>query len=181
MLVDLMATNLQFQFNRIVYAGAIAAVLLSSVGCRSKSLVPGKLPSGSVEQYPYKAEEIAIHPLSRYWVAPNGTKEIEARIEFLDRDGFPTRAIGRLELNLKDLEGRSMESWILPLSNFETNKAHFDRITRTYLVRLSLPNQSVPSKSRLLVDLICPDGRTLSATEIIKESENSSSKMKPVQ
>ncbi len=164
----LMETVLTFWLKRLVVA---IAGMTATIGCSPKSLVPGKLPTGSVEQYPYKPVEISIHPLSRYWISPTGEKEIEARIEFLDRDGYPTRGIGRLELSLKNLAGKDMESWILPLSNFDTNKSHFDRITRTYLVRLSLPNQDVPSKARLMVDLICPDGTSLSASETLKEPE----------
>tara|TARA_B100001059_G_scaffold52970_4_gene46985 strand:+ start:7706 stop:8263 length:558 start_codon:yes stop_codon:yes gene_type:complete len=171
----LMDTVLKFWFRRFLQTMAASVCMTAMLGCPPKSLVPGKLPTGSIEQYPYKPVELSIHPLSRYWTSPSGEKEIEARIEFLDRDGYPTRGIGRLELSLKDLDGRDVESWILPLSNFETNKSHFDRITRTYLVRLSLPNQDVPSKARLTVDLIGPDGKTLRASETLKESDHSAS------
>lgn len=166
-----MDNGFKFWLCRAVVGAAAMVCMATTAGCQPKSLVPGKLPAGSVEQYPYKPVEISIHPLSRYWISPTGEMEIEARIEFLDRDGYPTRGIGRLELSLKDLNGQNVESWILPLSNFETNKSHFDRITRTYLVRLSLPNQDVPTKARLMVDLISPDGTTLSATDVLKEPE----------
>ena len=168
----LMVTVPTFWLKRFLTVSAAVACMATMLGCPSLSLVPGKLPTGSVEQYPYKPVEISIHPLSRYWISPSGEKEIEARIEFLDRDGYPTRGLGRLELSLKDMDGKNVESWILPLSNFETNKSHFDRITRTYLVRLSLPNQDVPARARLTVDLIGPDGKTLRASEMPKESEN---------
>lgn len=168
----LMDTPPTFWLKRSLSISAAAICMATMVGCPSASLVPGKLPTGSVEQYPYKPVEISIHPLSRYWISPSGEKEIEARIEFLDRDEYPTRGIGRLELSLKDMDGNNVESWILPLSNFETNKSHFDRITRTYLVRLSLPNQDVPARARLTVDLIGPDGKRLRASEMLKESEN---------
>ena len=117
-----MDTALKFWLVRVLVGLAAFACLTTLVGCQPKSLVPGKLPAGSIEQYPYKPMEISIHPLSRYWISPTGEMEIEARIEFLDRDGYPTRGIGRLELSLKDLDGKNVESWILPLSNFEVGK-----------------------------------------------------------
>ncbi|MBG84016.1 MAG: hypothetical protein CMJ40_05645 [Phycisphaerae bacterium] len=175
----LMDGNLKFRLSRKMFVATAMACLVHMVSCQPKSLVPGKLPQGSIEQFPYRPVEISIHPLSRYWISPSGEMEIEARIEFLDRDGYPTRGIGRLELNLKDLDGKNVESWILPLSNFETNKSHFDRITRTYLIRLSLPNQDVPTRARLKVDLICPDGTTLTASDVLKEPQKPDSTERP--
>ena len=92
---------------------------------------------------------------------------MEARIEFLDRDGFSTRGVGRLEMTLEDRESRFVETWILSLGNAQTNQSHFDAITRTYLVRLSVPNRGIPDDSELIAALVLPDGRRLTDSRMV--------------
>ena len=77
----------------------------------------------------------------------------------LTRDGNPVPIYLTLESN----DGRVVESWVLALSNLDTNRAHFDNVTRTYLVRLSLPKQDMPERAELLATLVLPDGERLSA------------------
>ncbi|MCH2133877.1 MAG: hypothetical protein MK116_09025 [Phycisphaerales bacterium] len=146
---------------------AVAALCLAIsilTGCPPRQATPTQLPSNAGGEWPFRPASIIVHPLTRYWIAKGQEREVEARVEFMDKDGFPTRGIGRLELTLESNDGRVVESWVLALSNLDTNRAHFDNVTRTYLVRLSLPKQDMPEQAELLATLVLPDGQRLSAT-----------------
>ena len=123
-----------------------------------------QLPSGVRGTFPYEPESISVHPLTRYWISESGDLEIEARIELLDRDNFPTRGIGRLELDLESQSGRRVETWVLKLDDLETNRKNFDVVTRTYLVRLSLPGKTIEPDADLVATFVLPDGDRLVAS-----------------
>ena len=132
--------------------------------CVKRAARTSQLPSGVRGTFPYEPERISIHPLTRYWVSAKGELEVEARIELLDRDGFPTRGIGRLELDLESPTGRRVETWVLKLDDLEKNRNHFDDVTRTYLVRLSLPRNTIEEDADLVATLVLPDGDRLVAS-----------------
>ena len=138
-----------------------AAILANTGGCGRRPITPSRAPAAVSGDWPFAPTQILVHPLSRYWVTTSHGKEVEARIQLLDADGFPTRGIGRLELTLTSPNGRSIETWVLQLNNLDTNRAHFDNVTRTYLVRLSLPNQDVPDRAELEAKLVLPTGREI--------------------
>ncbi|MEE2906610.1 MAG: hypothetical protein VX527_02150 [Planctomycetota bacterium] len=139
-------------------------------GCVKRAASTTQLPSGERGTFPYEPEQISVHPLTRYWISSTGEREVEARIELLDRDGYPTRGIGRLELDLESKDGRRVETWVLSLSDLETNRSHFDEVTRTYLVRLSLPNNSIPDGADLAATLVLPDGARLVGSRAINKA-----------
>lgn len=132
--------------------------------CMKRPARTSQLPSGIRGAYPFEPERISVHPLTRYWVSPSGDLEVEARIELLDRDEFPTRGVGRLELDLESQSGRRVETWVLKLDDLETNRKHFDDVTRTYLVRLSLPGNTIEQDADLVATLVLPDGDRLVAS-----------------
>ncbi|MDG2423313.1 MAG: hypothetical protein P8M22_04980 [Phycisphaerales bacterium] len=135
--------------------------LVLVAACVERAARTSQLPTGVRGTFPYEPERISVHPLTRYWVSPTGDLEVEARIELLDPDGYPARGIGRLELDLESQNGRRVETWILVLSDPEINRSHFDDVTRTYLVRLSLPNNDIPEGADLVATLVLPDGDRL--------------------
>ena len=141
---------------------AFAAILVGiGTSCGRRPMTPSRAPAAVSGDWPFTPAQILVHPLSRYWETSSHGKEVEARIQLLDADGFPTRGIGRLELTLSSPNGRSIETWVLQLNNMDTNRAHFDNVTRTYLVRLSLPNQDVPVRAELEAKLVLPNGREI--------------------
>ena len=136
-------------------------LMICGGGCGTRPVTPSRAPASVNGDWPFAPAQILVHPLTRYWATASHGKEVEARIELLDSDGFATRGIGRLELTLSSANGRSIETWVLQLNNLDTNRAHFDTVTRTYLVRLSLPNQDVPERAELEARLVMPNGREI--------------------
>lgn len=154
----------------IPWIGIVGLCLALMSGCVKRPASTTQLPSGVRGTFPYEPEQISVHPLTRYWISGTGEREVEARIELLDRDGYPTRGIGRLELDLESKDGRRVETWILPLSDLEINRSHFDEVTRTYLVRLSLPNNAIPDGADLAATLVLPDGARLVGSGAINKA-----------
>lgn len=57
----------------------------------------------------------------------------QVRVEFVDEDGFTTRAMGRITVTL-EVAGRAPQSQAVNLSDRTANREAWDAATRTYLV-----------------------------------------------
>ena len=85
-----------------------------------------------------------VHPLTRMSRDKDrNVSEIHARAEFRDANGFPTRCCGvlRFALHRKGEQPRyhePIQMWEVDLRILERNTTHYDDITQTYLVKLTL-------------------------------------------
>ncbi len=120
-------------------------------------------------QWPYAPASIRVHPISRIkYDRATGQAIVQARIEFLDPDGFSTRGVGKLTISLTGPSDEgvmlmSKTEWECDLNDLELNRQYYDEVTRTYQVTLKLtPQIDVPFEPRLRAVLDTPQGRTLS-------------------
>ena len=83
--------------------------------------------------------------------SPATVPTLEARIELSDQFGDPCKGAGTVALELFDTSAPSLNrkpiaSWTLSLLTPQENRDHWDRTTRTYLFKISLPADfSAPS------------------------------------
>lgn len=117
------------------------------------------------------AVDMRIYPSSRYARIDNQLI-IEARIEFIDEMGDPTKDSGHLRFELRPTRHASdsgisqpLYQWEIQLRKLEDHQATYDTITQAYLFRLKL-NQAQPPEepTTLSVTLIRPQGHRLEAT-----------------
>ena len=147
-----------------------------ALGCQ-----PAKRSSNQTEtvieaaDWPYAPVSIRVHPLSRIKFGPdNGKPQVQALIEFLDRDGISTRGLGTLRIILAGASnsGSHAESrWECNLTDLDTNGQYYDEVTRTYMHNLSLDEaDDVPLEPSLHAILVLPDGRVLADEKPIRIS-----------
>ncbi|MDP7008131.1 MAG: hypothetical protein QGI78_01015 [Phycisphaerales bacterium] len=110
----------------------------------------------------YIPQSVRVHPLSRI----DGT-ELAVHITFTDGDGFACRGTGTL---LVTISGNSIKDTLetVDLSNSENNLAHFDSLTRTYVLLFNnLP--STLEEVQVSAVYTQEQGEKLRATETIKK------------
>ncbi|MDP7071094.1 MAG: hypothetical protein QF561_07075 [Phycisphaerales bacterium] len=149
---------------RLARAAFVGATAVGGViGCETTPAVTAPTDSTSTRFAPLTIE---VHPLSHIYIQDDGTVVFDAAIELLDADDFPTRGTGVLELELHQ-GNRSGEAimvrrtWSRDLNEAPVNAATFDRATRTYVVRETLPLAEVPRLPRLTASLRRHDGSVL--------------------
>lgn len=157
--------------------GLTLTILLccSLQGC-SQRPGTGRIASGTTTaDWPFAPTSIRIHPISRIKMdRESGDAVVQARVELLDPDGFPTRGLGTLSLTLSGQSDdgvmlMSQTQWECDLDDLELNRQYYDEVTRTYLIKLELsPRMDVPWEPRLRAVLVTPGGRTLSDTSRIR-------------
>ena len=112
-----------------------------------------------VEEWPFVPAAVRIHPLTRILTGDVAAESVvETRIEFADRWGDTTKAVGRLQLDLYGSDGNEdapltpVHRWEQDLTNLDLNRAHYDQVTRTYLFKLGL-TEPLPPRVELIVTL----------------------------
>jgi hypothetical protein len=153
----------------------VSLVALAALqGCQfgqPASLKPGP-GNGGMEMFtPVK---MRLHPLSRM-VPPekdgpaNGAL-VEARLELTDQFGDVTKSPGALYFELYAYQslvpnhhGDRISLWNFDLSVPQSNKDHWDAITRTYLFKLPVPADALKKEKRAILSatLTLPSGQRL--------------------
>lgn len=123
-------------------------------------------------RWPFWPAAMRIHPLSRLVTSPGETPQtvIEARVEFLDREGHTTKGYGTVDIDLLDAGQPGASSrvhWGLDLRTLEVNAHHFDDVTRTYLFKLDA-NDNLPERPQLIVRFESVDGERLQAVRELR-------------
>ena len=125
--------------------GAVLTVLALTMGPGCPGPVAG--PPGDVEvPKPLNLllpKRMRIHPFSGVTVAPDGTWQVEVRIEAVDAFGDATKMFGTfrfeayaLKPRSTELKGLLMETWEASIMDGKANLVHWDGITRTYVFKL---------------------------------------------
>jgi len=149
----------------------------SLAGCAGPDGAGGtRTRTGETVGWPYWPTSMSIHPLTRLVThADSGRTLIEARIEFLDRDGHTTRACGQLRLDVHDFSGDflsgSIASWEMDLRDPVTNRRRYDDVTRTYLFLLEPKVGQLPEKPELRAYFLSADGRPLNEDKLRLRTE----------
>lgn len=104
-----------------------------------------------------------IHPLTRFVTSPEspGGYILEVRIEFHDEWNHPTKAIGTLSVELRDVSGELPTLYgNVDLSDLAINARQFEPVTQSYLLRID-PSWDAPprpaSTMRLRALMLTPD------------------------
>jgi hypothetical protein len=137
-------------------------VIAALAGCHAGGAAPPSSAIGGDIAWPYWPTAMRIHPLTRVVAASDANGPlIEARIEFTDRDGITTRAIGEMQIELLAPSGRRAEPlpWTVDLTSLVSNATHFDDITRTYLFKLGLEPGDMVGRRELRVTFFGSEGR----------------------
>ncbi len=161
---------------RLPRRALIAALVL--LACLPACISPkgGSRRSSRIDEaWPYAPVRVQIHSLTRFVRAgadPEDAGHIEAHIEFLDRNGDPVKGVGTLLIELYRLTGpvegvgaeEQITRWNWNLSDPANNKEAYDRVTRTYRLKLtSLPISASTGESlELRASLTAPGGLQMS-------------------
>jgi hypothetical protein len=132
--------------------------------------------TGEPVPWPYWPTTMRIHPLSRLVTdADSGRTVIEARIEFLDRDGQTTRACGQLRIDLYDASAnfptQPVTTWEMDLRDLAINRQRYDDVTRTYLFPLDTELDPLPRRPELRAYFLSADGRPLTEDVLRLQTE----------
>jgi len=162
--------------------GVFIAIIALVMGCQAPQPTHAGTGASSADSagrdnaqaaWPYRPTAMRIHPLTRFAHDEQADEPIiEARIEFTDRDGVTTRAVGQLNLTLLDLEAEGDRSPIrqwqaIDLSNMEMNANRFDTVMRTYLLKLQVDPSRLPKQCVLKSEFTSRDGRVFTATHTL--------------
>ncbi|MEM8834259.1 MAG: hypothetical protein AAGD00_00430 [Planctomycetota bacterium] len=120
--------------------------------------------------------ELVVHPLTRFETGADGRRELVLHLEMLDAWGHGTKGLGALLVELRERAGgRQLLRWNSDaLVEPDSNARYYDRVTRTYRVRL-VAERVTPIERDLLsvrVRLALVSGRELEASgDLVLESE----------
>jgi len=136
-------------------------------------------PDPHLAKWPWWPASARFHPLSRLVFDDPGAPGrilIEARCEFLDRDGSSSRACGRLRLDLHDGEqaafSEPLSSWSADLRDTAVNTRHWDPVMRTYLLRLEVDPALVSARPALRLYFLSADGARITAEVELRRDGN---------
>ena len=122
----------------------------------------------------YAPADLYVHPLSSFRQRPDGTLQAHVYVQVLDADGFPMRARGQLEVDLS--QGNSGDqavmvrrSWTCDLRTDETNLAHFDPMTRAYVVPFEIDSALPPRSPRIRAIFHGVDASSMSASGVLAQ------------
>ncbi len=113
-----------------------------------------------------RPERMRVYPSTRL-VVEDGKPVLEARIEFTDAAGDPTKAVGDLRFELYPLVGTGerrrrgdlLYRWRVRMFTLEENRTFYDPITRAYLFRLRMDDPlAVGNPLQLNVTYLPPRG-----------------------
>ncbi|MDY7110271.1 MAG: hypothetical protein SYC29_16705 [Planctomycetota bacterium] len=145
----------------------IACVAAGCAGPHGADRIGVDADTGEPVPWPYWPAGMRIHPLSRLVRdGESGQTVIEARIEFVDRDGHTSRACGQLRIDLHDATAAfpagPVVTWEMDLRDLATNRRRYDDVTRTYLFPLDTEVDPFPQQPELRAYFLSADGRKLS-------------------
>jgi hypothetical protein len=143
--------------SRLVQLLRSLAVLSSLAACQPQK--PALAGAGMDMFTPVK---MRLHPLSRIVPPSTGPEPVvEARVELMDQFGDICKGAGVVYCELfvydalrTDHHGDRIGLWNFDLSKPEANKQHWDNITRTYLLKLPMPQGSsiaIKKQTRLVL------------------------------
>ena len=149
-------------------AAVIAGAAMSGCAPRARGVEP---VVGDGTLGPFRPVSVRVHPLTRVTEGEGGEMELHAHFELLDAWNDDVKALGRVEFTLRP--GRTGGSgdayateWEVDLNDPGVNSARYDRVTRSYLIRLrGLPSfaTSAGSSPELETSFITGDGVRLTA------------------
>jgi hypothetical protein len=114
---------------RAATASLAIAAAFATVGC-------GPPVADAPGSWAYGPGSMRIHPVTRIAsTASVSAGRAQVRVEFVDEDGFTTRAMGRIMVTL-EVAGRAPQSQAVNLSDRAANREAWDAATRTYLVSM---------------------------------------------
>jgi hypothetical protein len=118
--------------------------------------------------WPYWPQRLRVHPLSQFTADRSiGGTIIECRLEFTDRDGDTSKAVGIVDIELHDGDlargSEPVAKWAADLWLPEVNRERYDPVTRTYLFTLQIDEHLIPLSPQLYVFFLSADGKRLQA------------------
>lgn len=167
--------------SRFILVLIATASLLS--GCVEQITTRDPLPNASVtvgdeaieattptdEPWPFRPTRLRVHPLTRA-IMDDQTNEpiIEVRIEFIDPQGHTTKGHGQIRIDLLAEKGtrnadEPIAIWSRDLRDLKINFEHYDVVTQTYLFRLRIEGNQLPSNPRINAYYLAADGLRLEA------------------
>lgn len=144
------------------------------------SCQPASRPEPESKDAPIFAPiDLRIHPFTaiKDWTGDNRVDGVEALVELQDRFRDPTKATGTclFELyeyrrNHPDVRGERLAAWRGSLMNLEEQRAHWNRISRTYSFQLTYPQVSA-NKSYVLQVWFETGGKRLTNHVVLEQQE----------
>ncbi|MHC4129103.1 MAG: hypothetical protein ACYSUA_13210 [Planctomycetota bacterium] len=150
--------------------GCATDTMASSDGSGPVLKPPPGQEIGPDAPWPFWPQRMRVHPLSQFVTdRDSGDLLIEARVEFVDVGGYTCRAVGLIDIDLHDADAarytsEAISSWSANLWDLEVNHERYDDVTRTYLFRLRIEKNLIPSEPELRVYFLCGDGNRLQAS-----------------
>lgn len=141
----------------------VSLLLASLMGCSGGATMPQS--STSVGFVP---QRLVVHPLSSVRHLPDGSTTAQVYVQALDRDGFAARARGVIEVDVDSGDRRreavmTRRSWTCDVSSDAQNRAHFDPMTRSYIVSLVLDPALSSDAMEVRAQFRLANGRVLTA------------------
>lgn len=97
-------------------------------------------PTPTDSHWTIRPAQMRFYPTTRFTL-PHAPCELDLRVELLDELGDPIKAVGDWRIELYDslnAAGVALSSWEIPMRTREQNLQHYDRITRSYHLRLKV-------------------------------------------
>lgn len=120
--------------------------------------------------WPFRPVQMAFHPLSRA-DSRDAETSLLLRIDFMDADGDPVKAIGTLEVAIEAATAvPASNSWSFDLTDPIENRSLFDPVTLAYRIRLESPWEQPPRPGdpiRLRGRLDCGDGHFDAVADVV--------------
>jgi len=162
---------MKFCLKQLVLAAALTGSLMIPGGCAFK----GDAAHQAIQQreqgdhWRPEVTGVRIYPSSRF-ARVDQQLIVEARVELLDEMGDSTKSSGMVQIQLSttgrvsgSAEARQLYKWDINLETLQDQKTYYDPITRSYLFRLKMDQESAPQVPTLLqVIFTRPNGQQLS-------------------
>lgn len=178
--IDLSFSHLYISAMRIVSGRfTIGCCILFLCGCQPATRPPETEASDAPIFAPI---DIRLHPFTaiKDWTGDNRIDGVEALVELQDRFRDPTKATGTclFELyeyrrNFPDQRGERLAAWRGSLLTLEEQRAHWNRISRTYSFQLTYPQISA-NKSYVLQVWFESTGKRLTNQVVLEQQERKS-------
>ena len=98
---------------------------------------PSQLGPKAVSNWAYAPTTIQVHPLSRF----SDQDQLIVHTKLLDGDGFACRGVGTLHVHVTSGGNQTIAEETVHLDDAETNRKHFDGVTRTYRIPIQVVNE----------------------------------------
>ena len=98
---------------------------------------PSQIGPKAVSNWAYAPTTIQVHPLSRF----ADQDQLVVHMKLLDGDGFSCRGVGTLHVHVTSSGNQTIAEETVRLDDAETNRKHFDSVTRTYHIPIRVGNK----------------------------------------